>query len=113
MNIERKVKYKNIYWNDVQDPDDEFIKHLGDKYKFHELDLEDLLSEDQRSKIDDYDKYIFIVIHFPIYDKKTKVIKVSEMHLFVGRNYLITLHKGDNKLIEDFMNEYSKIVFRF
>lgn len=99
------VKYKKIYWSDIANPSQEFIQSLGKKYKFHELDLEDILSEDQRSKIDDYEKYLFLVLHFPVFDKRTGAIKVFQVNIFIGQKFIITLHDEDNKVINDLINE--------
>ena len=42
---------------------------LEEHFDFHALDFEDVLSRNQRPKIDDYDDYLFIVLHFPIFDR--------------------------------------------
>jgi magnesium transporter len=60
------------------------------------LTLEDVLSKIQRPKLDAYteEEYLFIVLHFPVFDKTNRVGISSEVDIFVGRDYLITLHDG-------------------
>ncbi len=64
---------------------------LADRFEFHPLDYEDVLSRNQRPKVDEYDEYLFIVLHFPRYDKTVGRLNAAEVDLFVGPDYLITL----------------------
>ncbi len=86
-------------WTNIVSPNEETMKMLKKKYDFHELDLEDCLSEVQRSKIDDYDNYLFIVLHFPYYDPHRKRIVQEEVDIFIGQEYIITLHEAKLKAI--------------
>jgi len=92
------LKYKKLQWINAVGLQLEDLEKMRKKFKFHPLDLDDCLSEIQRPKIDEYDKYIFIVLHFPYYDKRKKVIKMVEVDIFVGSNFFITLHDGHNDL---------------
>jgi magnesium transporter len=64
------------------------------------------MTEHQRSKVDDYDDYCFIVLHFPRFKKQLKRLAVEEIDIFLGPDYLITLHEGELKpminLVVDF-----------
>lgn len=92
------LKFKNVQWLNIARPDEETIAELEKKFKFHHLDLEDCLSQSQRPKIDEYEKYLFIVLDFPAYHPKSKRITVSEIKIFIGQNYLVTLHEGHERL---------------
>lgn len=82
-------------WSDINKPDEAVLETLRRTYKFHPLDLEDCLSESQRPKIDDYDEYIFMVLHIPIRSGRARHIRNSEVNIFIGPNFLITLHDND------------------
>lgn len=77
---------------------------LKEKYGFHELDIEDCLSEHERPKIDEYDDYLFLVLHIPYFDKATRSILKDEVHIFVGQNYVITLHDDKIAVLDEFRN---------
>ncbi len=64
---------------------------LEENFDFHPLDYEDVYSRNQRPKLDQYDDYVFIVLHFPLFDKDTGRILTAELDLFLGPDYLITL----------------------
>jgi len=89
-----QVKLKTLVWTDIINPDKETLDKLKKKHKFHELDLEDCLSENQRSKIDEYANYLFLVLHFPHFDKKKNALVTEEVNIFIGQNYVITIHDG-------------------
>src|SRR3954469_2268182 len=64
---------------------------LEEHFDFHALDLEDVLSRNQRPKIDVYDDYLFIVLHLPIFDPKAGRLGTGELDLFVGPDYVVTI----------------------
>ncbi|MBN2096765.1 magnesium transporter CorA family protein [Candidatus Peregrinibacteria bacterium] len=84
----------NNQWVNISKPREEDILELKKKYRFHKLDLEDCLSESQRPKIDEYENYLFIILHFPYYSRRTRHIATEQVNVFIGQNYLITLHDG-------------------
>jgi magnesium transporter len=64
---------------------------LAERFGWHPLDLEDVLSRRQRPKVDEYPDYLFGVLHFPVYDKAIQRLNAAELDLFVGNDYLVTL----------------------
>ena len=64
---------------------------LAERFGWHELDLEDVLSKRQRPKIDEYPDYLFSVLHFPRYDKSIGRLNAAELDVFLGRDHVVTL----------------------
>ena len=64
---------------------------LEEHFDFHALDLEDVLSRNQRPKIDVYDDYLFIVLHLPVFDPAAGRLGTGELDLFVGPDYVVTI----------------------
>ncbi|MFH1536832.1 MAG: magnesium transporter CorA family protein [Patescibacteria group bacterium] len=95
MNNLKEVKHNDIRWINIESPDKEDIDYLRENFNFHPLDLEDVSSPTQRSKIDKYKDYIFIILMFPIYNRTTKEIEATEVDFFIGKDFLITINKGD------------------
>lgn len=60
-------------------------------FPFHALDYEDVFSRNQRPKVDEYDDYLFIVLHFPQYDKAVGRLNAVELDMFIGPDYVITM----------------------
>lgn len=97
-----KVTFGDLTWIDIISPSHEETKFLGESFDFHPLVLEDCLSEIQRSKVDEYDDYVFLVLHFPRYYKRDQRLSSEEVDIFLGKNYLITLHEGELKPLVNF-----------
>lgn len=86
----------SLTWVDVMYPTRDEVFALGEHYSFHPLHVEDVLSRTQRPKLDDNDEagYVFIVLHFPLFDEVERLSVISEVNIFVGRDFLITFHDG-------------------
>jgi magnesium transporter len=80
-----------LTWIHINEPGPLEAAYLADRFGFHELDIEDVLSKRQRPKIDEYPDYLFIVLHFPIYDKAVQRLNAAELDVFLGQDFVITL----------------------
>jgi magnesium transporter len=80
-----------VRWIYIEKPREVDRDWLEREFGFHPLAIEDVASRNQRPKLDAYDDYLFIVLHFPVFDKPTGRLLTAEVDLFVGPDYLITL----------------------
>jgi magnesium transporter len=80
-----------LRWVNIERPSSLEMGWLEEHFDFHALDLEDVLSRNQRPKIDEYDDYLFIVLHFPVFDRSVGRLNAGELDIFVGRDYLVTI----------------------
>ncbi|HSB39793.1 MAG TPA: magnesium transporter CorA family protein [Gaiellaceae bacterium] len=86
-----ELEAHGLTWVHLDAPTLEEAQQLVDRYGWHPLDLEDVLSRRQRPKVDEYPDYLFGVLHFPVYDKAIQRLNAAELDLFVGNGYLVTL----------------------
>ena len=63
------VEAPGLRWVNIERPRSVDQAWLEERFEFHPLDYEDVFSRNQRPKVDEYDDYLFIVLHFPRYDK--------------------------------------------
>jgi magnesium transporter len=91
----------NVVWMDVQDPGPEELSMLLEEFGFHPLALEDVVKEQQRPKVDDYKSYLFAVMYGVTSGGNPAAPQTAELHLFVGRNYLVSVHRGRLPALED------------
>ncbi|MFC1949159.1 magnesium/cobalt transporter CorA [Chloroflexota bacterium] len=96
LNIE-SVTWGELTWTNIEGPTELEKEYLAQNYPFHPLDLDDCLSRIQRPKIDEYPDYLFLVLHFPVFNIEARVTTPSQVSVFIGENYLITLHNGELK----------------
>jgi magnesium transporter len=85
------IEAAGLRWIHIESPRTVDRDWLEDHFDFHPLDYEDVYSRNNRPKLDQYDDYVFIVLHFPLFEKETGRIVTAEMDLFMGPDYLITL----------------------
>ena len=86
-----QIDGEGLRWINIEDPAAPERAWLEEHFDFHALDLEDVMSRNQRPKIDVYDDYLFIVLHFPIFDPAVGRLGTGELDLFVGPGFVITI----------------------
>jgi magnesium transporter len=102
----RSVMERKMTWFYIEKPTSREVEFLAERFHFHPLDLDDVLSRIQRPKIDVYKDYLFIVLHFPIFDKENRIMRPSETDIFIGENYVVTVDcSGDLKPLARFFQE--------
>src|SRR3989440_10587435 len=85
------VETDGLRWIHIERPRAIDRAWLEEHFDFHPLDYEDVFSRNQRPKTDEYDDYLFIVLHFPRFDKQVGRLNAAELDLFVGRDFVVTL----------------------
>lgn len=103
----RKLKVGGLKWIDWVNLSNIEIKNILKKYNFHELDLEACLQQNQRVRIDSYDNYFFMVLHFPKYNSRTKIYELNEFNIFLWRDFLITFRNQTWTHIDKIFEKYS------
>ncbi|MBM3895846.1 MAG: magnesium transporter CorA family protein [Thaumarchaeota archaeon] len=87
-------------WIDLQNPDRKDVEELAQKYRLNSLNVEDCMTKFELPKLDAYDDHIFLMLHFPPLDTKGAP-KFRQLSVFMGNDYLITIHQGDLKPLVD------------
>jgi magnesium transporter len=80
-----------LTWVNLDTPTGRSAEELAERFSWHPLDLEDVLSKRQRPKVDEYPEYLFVVLHFPVYDKAIQRLNAAELDIFLGPDFLITI----------------------
>lgn len=91
------ITCQKLTWVNIERPTELETNYLAQNYPFHPLDLDDCLSKIQLPKIDEYEGYLFMVFHFPVFNPQARVTTPSQVSIFLGEDYLVTLHLGDLK----------------
>jgi magnesium transporter len=86
-----EVSANGLTWVHLDSPTKDEATTLAERFGWHPLDVEDVLSKRQRPKVDQYDEYRFVVLHFPVYDKNVQRLNAGELDVFLGPDYLVTL----------------------
>lgn len=86
-----EIAAAGLRWLNIEAPTAVETAWLAQHFDFHELDLEDVLSTRQRPKIDEYEEYLFIVLHVPHFNKVRGRLDAAELNVFVGNGFVVTL----------------------
>lgn len=98
--IENKIETvqgEEFVWIDLQNPDRKDVEKLAEKYNFNALNIEDCMTKFELPKLDRYDDHFFVILHFPPLAQKIGISKNSQLSIFVGKDFLVTVHQGDLK----------------
>jgi len=98
----QEISYNGYRWINITDPDQEMVQYLSENFKYHPLDLEDVLSKVTYPKIDAYQNYLFIILQFPIYETTRRIYKRAELNIFFGPDYLITINNSQLTALQNF-----------
>jgi len=86
------VKLGTLRWNHINHPTEEDFIFLQTKFHVHPLDIEDCKSKvNQRPKVDSYDDYRFLILHFPIFDTLGKFLRTKEVKIFWWEDQIVTI----------------------
>lgn len=97
-----KIKIQNLNWIDVVNPTEKDIKYLNENFHFHPIVLNELLSPTLRPKVENYDNYLYMVLHFPIYSQKEQSSKSMEIDFLITPTTLITVRYGKIHPLQEF-----------
>lgn len=98
MDTPRPEPNGNIVWLDVATPTDDDLNWLVREYNFHPLAIEDCRHFDQRAKVEPYEGYLFISVD--AVTRQNGELSAQEMEVFLGADYLITVHREPLAAIE-------------
>lgn len=120
-----------IVWLDIQNPADADVALLAEEFGFHPLAIEDATRSHERPKVDAYPSaesleeeapeaaaapasveepdeavpasggYYFVVFYEAAFDPAEDRIVTEAINLFIGANYLVTVHQGDIRHVKE------------
>jgi len=102
----QSINCGKLTWVYIEKPTEKEVDYLSEHFPFHPLNLDDIASRVQRPKIDEYEDHLFLVLHFPVFNKESLVTTPSEVDLFIAEKYIVTVHcSGDLKPLSKFFKE--------
>ncbi|MBU1864104.1 MAG: magnesium/cobalt transporter CorA [Candidatus Omnitrophica bacterium] len=83
---------KQLIWVDLEQPTEEEVAILSDVFNFHPLAIEDCTNISYYPKIDNFEDYLFMVMHAVDFASQEKELSTLELSLFLSGNYVVTYH---------------------
>jgi len=85
----------SMAWIGFYRPEDSVILNVAEEFDLHELAVEDAIVAHQRPKADRYGDTLFVVLRPARYLDETEEVDFGELHLFVGKNFVITVRHSE------------------
>ncbi len=99
------LQHNRVTWTNIVNPTPQDVEALRLAHPYiHPLNLEDLTSVLERPKIDEQENYLFIVMHFPLWDPVKRLSVATEVEFILGRHFLVTIHDGKLKPLTKLFN---------
>ena len=92
--LEAALEPDSFVWIGLHEPEPEEFKAVQEELHLHELAVEDALHAHQRPKLEVYDDDLFVVLKTARYDDAMESVEFSELQLFVGARYVVTVRHG-------------------
>jgi magnesium transporter len=89
-----------VVWADVSDPTSQDFDELAEEFGFHRLSIEDCRNQHQRPKVEEYPGYYFVVLYEAELSGASETLELRELNIFLGKNYLVTVHSRPIRAIE-------------
>ena len=100
-----QINHNNISWINLSNPKTNDLDFLGSELRVSPLVLKQLLGFNKRPKIEEYESYLFIVLHFPVFNRKTRQTISAELDFIVSREKIITIFQNDNPALATIWKE--------
>ena len=84
-----------LAWIGLLRPTEEEFEFVTAEFGLHELAVEDAIRAHQRPKLERYGETLFVVLRAARYDDQTETLDFSELHVFVGQDFIVTVRHGD------------------
>lgn len=104
----RSVRTDSLEWMHVTATNKQTIDRLRKSYAFHPLDLRDIQPPVQRPKVVVREGYLFMILLYPVFDKRTHEIRVSEVDFFISKDRLVTVNTDNLSPIQNLFNSCTK-----
>lgn len=87
-------EHNGITWIDIKDTTKKDLLEFFENYPFHPLHIEACLARGQLDRVENEEKYLFVLIHSPSYQGSQTRIVAKKVCFFVGKDYVITVHEN-------------------
>lgn len=97
----RSQKHGNTTWLDVRNPASDTFAKLEKDYRLFPIHLTESVQKVQHTQVERETDYLFLVLHFPVFEPHTDEISSGQIGVFMGKDYLITIHQETSPFIDD------------
>lgn len=90
--MRNEITEGGVSWIDIHSPSQEDVSYLAERYPFHPVATQELLSPSWRTKAERFDGHLFLVFYFPVHNKERRETRAREIDFIVSKNAIVTAH---------------------
>lgn len=90
--MRKVIKSEKVIWIDITKPTEEDVKYLEENFFFHPFILKSVIPHIRHPRFENYGDYLFLVLHYPFFQKDTQQTKPRELDILVTKDTIITIH---------------------
>jgi magnesium transporter len=102
LSLAQAVHSKTLAWVDATAPTAEELATISKLFGINKHDLDDVMDQEERSRIEEHDQYKLIILRAPI--KLSKNVGTTPIGIFITRNNILTIHKKNIKATVEIHN---------
>jgi magnesium transporter len=97
----RTQKHGAITWVDLENPSEEALAELERTYSLHPMHVHESQQRIQHVEVERESQYLFLVLHVPVLTTHTDKIHTTQVGVFLGKDFLVTIRSGASPCITD------------
>jgi magnesium transporter len=101
----RETHKEEIIWHDISSPQEKDIQFVKETFNPHPVILEELKTPSSRQKVEVYGDFLYLVLHFPVYDRIKKTSLPVEVDILAKEKEVITAHYEDVEPLKDLIEK--------
>jgi magnesium transporter len=105
----REHKHNGSTWLDVGSSEPKVFDRLKNEFHLHPIHLNESTQKVQHNQVEREDDYLFFVLHFPLFDSSSHKIIIGQVGIFLGKDFLVTIHEMDCPTIDKLFDEWTEI----
>lgn len=98
----KEIKFQNTTWIDFENPSADDVLYLQENFDIHPLAIEEFMTPTLRPKATQYHNCLFLTVHIPLFDVKTRTTFPGELDIVLTKDHLITGHVQDIYQLTEF-----------
>src|SRR3978361_1011978 len=99
--VPRTQKHDGVTWVDLENPTQAVLEQLAKTYALHPVHVKECLQKVQHAQVEREDQYLFLVLHVPVLTARKDKMHISQVGVFLGKNFIITIRGGASPCITD------------
>ena len=99
-----RYKYRDLVWVDMERPSHEEVRQIMEEFEIHPIVADELLSPSLRPKVDRYENFIYLILHFPAI-RHSHNNSSQEVDFIIGKKFIITVRYE----LLDPLHKFSKV----